>query len=467
MVKVIIMFWTVFTVIVLLFVPNSLSEPVEIGEGNLIYSFCGWKTVPVQRNLDSLYVILDQYSPNCFMGVPPQSWGDWGQWYGIPVYGEYLEFILSNSGEHYYYDNENNEFLCWEYEPYYWIYRDCPGRPVIDSENNIHVIWSGNSDTLFYGLSSDTLITYDVVDTLLNFPRFIRLVSSYDRDFVGAIFYDSENDSTYKYLGPGGEIIDFSSPNGVYYGSFAFGGDEPPAYDMVLDSNGHLYFVTNRPGSGGPGWGEDHIWTEQYGFRYICDGNDVVMMQISYEIVFGPNDHEILVISSENFLYANTSNFYLTTDGGDTWYQSGFEIDGASGSSTRQYSDSLDFVYSEGDHSYYYPIPRDSILNEMTSISDVELEIPRSFSLSNYPNPFNASTTINFTLLNAGDVRLDVYDIVGRLVKTLVDDNIGAGEHSIVWHGDDTSGKSVVSGIYFYSINIDNKVFSDRMLLLK
>lgn len=445
---------------------NSSGQPVEIGEGNLIYSFSSWKTVPIQRNLDSLYVILNQYSPDCFMGIPPQSWGDWGQWYDIPVYGEYLEFILANSGEHYYYDNENNEFLCWEYEPYYWMYRDCPGRPVLDSENNIHMIWAGNSDTLFYGLSSDTLITYDVVDTLLNFPRFIRLVSSYDRDLVGAIFYDSENDSTYKYLGSSGEVIDFSSPNGVYYDSFDFDGDEPPAYDMILDANGSLYFVTNLPG-GGMGWGEDHIWSEQYGFRYLCDGNDVVMMQIGYEIVFGSSYGEIIVISSENFLYANDSYFYISLDGGDTWYESGFEIDGASGSSTRQYSDSLDFVYSEGDYSYYYPIPRDSILNEMTSISDVDLDVPKSFSLSNYPNPFNASTAISFSLPDRGNAKLAIYDIAGRRVRTLIDDIIDAGGHSVVWNGRNSAGQVVSSGVYFYKLNSEGYTDTKRMLLLK
>ena len=100
------------------------------------------------------------------------------------------------------------------------------------------------------------------------------------------------------------------------------------------------------------------------------------------------------------------------------------------------------------------------------AIDDVELPA-NSFTLSNYPNPFNASTTISFGLREAENINLAVYDIVGRLVKTLIDEKMDAGEHSIIWDGEDTAGKSVASGIYFYSINIDNKVFSNRMLLLK
>ncbi len=97
-----------------------------------------------------------------------------------------------------------------------------------------------------------------------------------------------------------------------------------------------------------------------------------------------------------------------------------------------------------------------------------DLELPDNpFLLSNYPNPFNASTTISFSLPVTGDVRLEIYDIAGRLVKTLADGEMNSGEHIIAWDGTDKAGDSVASGIYFYSLASDNKIKTNRMLLLK
>ena len=90
-----------------------------------------------------------------------------------------------------------------------------------------------------------------------------------------------------------------------------------------------------------------------------------------------------------------------------------------------------------------------------------------STELSNFPNPFNPSTTISFTLPNAGHATLDVYDLLGRHVLTLFDQSVSAGEHLVVWDGKDRYGASVASGIYFYRLTTEVSSISKKMLLLK
>ena len=75
---------------------------------------------------------------------------------------------------------------------------------------------------------------------------------------------------------------------------------------------------------------------------------------------------------------------------------------------------------------------------------------PVAFELfQNFPNPFNPSTTLAFNVAVATHVRIDVLDVTGRLVTTLIDEHADAGMHSLQWHGRDQSGSSVASGIYF------------------
>lgn len=85
----------------------------------------------------------------------------------------------------------------------------------------------------------------------------------------------------------------------------------------------------------------------------------------------------------------------------------------------------------------------------------------------NYPNPFNPETNISFSLPNAMDVELTVYNVLGQHIKTLVDRPMAAGEHVAVWDGRGESGQSVASGIYFYRLTTEETVATRKMLLLK
>ena len=99
---------------------------------------------------------------------------------------------------------------------------------------------------------------------------------------------------------------------------------------------------------------------------------------------------------------------------------------------------------------------------------DMGCIIPPEFSLrQNYPNPFNPSTTISFSLHEASKVRLDIYNVKGQLVKTLVNGDEPAGMHSVVWGGKDSNDAAVASGVYFYRVSTPQATQTKRMLLMK
>ena len=94
--------------------------------------------------------------------------------------------------------------------------------------------------------------------------------------------------------------------------------------------------------------------------------------------------------------------------------------------------------------------------------------LPGVFALrQNYPNPFNPLTSISFALPENRFVTLEVYNIIGQKVKTLVHEDMEAGEYQKIWYGDDERGDQVASGIYFYRIKAGDFVQCRKMLLLK
>lgn len=114
-----------------------------------------------------------------------------------------------------------------------------------------------------------------------------------------------------------------------------------------------------------------------------------------------------------------------------------------------------------------------SELVTLTDINPIGGAVPERFSLGqNYPNPFNPSTSIVYTLPEAARVTLEIVNVLGQKVSTLVDQPQNAGAFEVVWNGRDSAGQAVASGVYFYRLEASTpagKRFSDikRMLLLK
>ncbi len=101
------------------------------------------------------------------------------------------------------------------------------------------------------------------------------------------------------------------------------------------------------------------------------------------------------------------------------------------------------------------------------SVGIIQSQIPQiPFQMTNYPNPFNPETKIAFNLPVSGKVKLEIFNIKGQKVKTLMDCNTSAGKFELVWNGRNDAGKRVASGEYIAMLNLNDKFKSKRKLLL-
>ena len=110
---------------------------------------------------------------------------------------------------------------------------------------------------------------------------------------------------------------------------------------------------------------------------------------------------------------------------------------------------------------------------EVSVEEDVET-VPDIYTLSqNYPNPFNSITTIKYQLPKDSKVILEIYNLAGQKVRTLVDENLSAGFYTASWNGKDSRGQAVVGGIYFYRIAVETNsgeadfVSTKKLILLR
>jgi flagellar hook assembly protein FlgD len=103
-----------------------------------------------------------------------------------------------------------------------------------------------------------------------------------------------------------------------------------------------------------------------------------------------------------------------------------------------------------------------------TGIDDEQVINLSGFYLHNYPNPFNPSTTISFNISrkDAKNAKIEIFNIKGQKVKTLVNEVLPAGEHSVVWDGRDYNNKRVNSGLYFYKFKVNGKTAAVKKCLL-
>jgi len=155
----------------------------------------------------------------------------------------------------------------------------------------------------------------------------------------------------------------------------------------------------------------------------------------------------------------NGGDIYKTTDGGENWVRSI--------ASNNDYLTTICFP----DSLTGYIVGFSGIIMKTTNggispvgIEPVSIEIPNSFSLlQNYPNPFNPVTHLEFGISKLGFVSLKVYDMLGKEVRTLVNENKFVGRYVVEFDGSNLS-----SGIYFYRLNFDETKFeTKKMLLLK
>jgi photosystem II stability/assembly factor-like uncharacterized protein len=148
-----------------------------------------------------------------------------------------------------------------------------------------------------------------------------------------------------------------------------------------------------------------------------------------------------LAVSGTNvFAGSKGGGFFRSFNNGDTWHRLDF-------------NDLAQSLFVEGGYFFAGTYSQGAWrrpLSELTSVESLSTNLPVGFSLSqNYPNPFNPSTTIRYELPRALQVKLSVYDILGREVSVLVNERREAGVHEVKF-----DGSSLASGVYFYRLSV-------------
>ena len=139
-----------------------------------------------------------------------------------------------------------------------------------------------------------------------------------------------------------------------------------------------------------------------------------------------------------------------STDNGETWLQTQPANDLSFYSTNSLAVDSVGYVYAGTTEAGVL-----RITEPITSVQHMSAELPNAFSLlQNFPNPFNQSTTIVFSLRRPARVHIDVHDTNGRLVRTLMAGYTQDGAHKVMWDGTNDSGNPVASGIYLCRLQV-------------
>lgn len=121
-----------------------------------------------------------------------------------------------------------------------------------------------------------------------------------------------------------------------------------------------------------------------------------------------------------------------------------------------------------GENQFDEVVPTVEKLDLTTKVNDESEQIPDNIILyQNYPNPFNPSTTISFKIPQKSKVFLEIFDIFGKRIKTLVDDEVDSGIHQFTWNGIDDLDNQVASGIYFYRLIVGKNSQTKKMILIR
>jgi len=138
--------------------------------------------------------------------------------------------------------------------------------------------------------------------------------------------------------------------------------------------------------------------------------------------------------------------------------------------SSDSYTDGISFVKIDNVSASAPVMTADLVVGfaaDIDSGGDDPIGLPTTVVLAqNYPNPFNPSTSISFTTSATTDVRLDIYNQLGRQVATLLDATVDAGETTVVWDGHDATGHQVASGIYLYRLSTEAGSSQTRKMIL-
>lgn len=199
--------------------------------------------------------------------------------------------------------------------------------------------------------------------------------------------------------------------------------------------------------------------------------NDSILFTNEGTSLVQTEDNGFLVAGIMNYAdtdlrtYKNPLILRLDASGDSVWFNNYYDEIGYAAFFSAALTEDGSFVAAGGNY-----VPGDGYTDAliakfdlMVSIDDNPVILPDEFTLmQNYPNPFNMSTVISYELKSSMEVKLDVYDLLGRIVETLVDEKQTAGVYHVNWYADD-----IASGMYFYKLQAGDYTKSMKMSLVK
>jgi len=182
--------------------------------------------------------------------------------------------------------------------------------------------------------------------------------------------------------------------------------------------------------------------------------NDTRDLNISWT---EPYDPVLPAVAYRVYKRFDMGAFQFVTETTEQTYTENLPLDGA-----YQYYVRVRYINVEGS-------PSDTLSFSVPYVAGGDAQNPALITRlnSNYPNPFNPTTTISFDLAESGRARLSVYNLRGQLVRTLFNGEKESGRHSIVWDGRDDTNRSVSSGVYFYRLETPKHTSTRKMLMVK
>lgn len=321
-------------------------------------------------------------------------------------------------------------------EPFNLVLHPVDGKTVYYNAGNMYLARASNGGTVF-----DTVAQVDTTGDYLNSIQFSR--ANHNRIYVGtdvAIYVSTNSGMNWAK-----SYSSFPSLWQVTADPF----DENVAYASTSYPTHAQQFVV-RTTNGGASWDTCY---------FQGTPEQPLSLVRAYASPFGKD--EVFLLLGGAVFRDSIAYMLRSTDKGDSWQRYDY------GLNETPYQLAFDTVNAR---IYSLTATKLYVLNRATDVSPKPKPVPAGFALAqNFPNPFNPSTTISFTVPRTGKVKLTIYDALGRLVAVLQDGVLNAGTYERAWNA------TVPSGMYFYRLeaapanNGSGKLFTEtkKMILLK
>jgi parallel beta-helix repeat protein len=223
-----------------------------------------------------------------------------------------------------------------------------------------------------------------------------------------------------------------------------------------------------------------HPDTLNWGFAIACNGSNAPV--ISGNIIKG-NYYGIAIINGAQPNVGNLSNADTTDDGNNQFLGNGL------GSNLYElYNNNSLPIFAENnwwgtdnpdsvearivhqvDNPAYGLVDFDPFIqNDPLGVNAEVSNLPQFIEIfPAYPNPFNPSTKFSFILQKPTKVKIDIFNILGENINTILENDLSNGFHQAEWNGKNSNGQNVGSGIYFYTIEADNRIISNKIILIR